>query len=154
MKIDKADRAILAALQTDSRATLADLAAVAHLSVSQVQRRVKRLEEDDLIAEYTARLNAAKLGYEVAAFVEVTLNAQDTSAAEAFHQAVRRIPEITECHRVSGDADYLIRVVATDLKGYSRLAQEKILGITQVHRIRSHIVFESPKDTTALPLTG
>ena len=71
---------------------------------------------------------------------------------QRFHQAVREIPEIIECHRVSGDADYLLRVVAPDLKGYSRLAQTTIVAIPEVDRLRSLIVFESFKNTTEIPL--
>ncbi len=150
--IDKTDRKILAAIQVNARATLSDLADSVHLSVSQVQRRLKRLENTNVITAYIARLDPAALGFEVAAFAEVTLKTQDTNAAEAFHRAVHLIPEIVECHRISGDADFLLRVVATDLKGYSRLAQTKILAVPEVARLRSNIVFESPKDTTELPV--
>lgn len=152
LELDKTDRKILDVLQSDARATLSDLATTVHLSVSQAQRRLKRLESSEAITAYVARVDPTALGLEVAAFVEVTLESQGTASAEGFHQAVSRIPEITECHRISGSADYLLRVVTTDLKAYSRLAQTVLLAIPGVDRLRSNIVFESPKDTTKLPV--
>lgn len=151
--LSRADALILATLQKDARATLAEVADAAHLSVSQTQRRLKRLEKAGVITGYAARVDTAAVGLEVEAFAEVTLNRQDTKSVQRFHDAVRAIPEIIECHRVSGDADYLLRVVAPDLKGYSRLAQTTIVAIPEVDRLRSLIVFESFKNTTEVPLT-
>ena len=150
--LTRADGQILAMLQKDARATLADLAEAAHLSVSQTQRRLKRLEERGVISGYSARVDPAALGLEVQAYAEVTLTRQDTDSVQRFHEAVQRIPEIIECHRVSGDADYLLRVLAPDLKGYSRLAQTVIVAIPEVDRLRSLIVFESFKNTVEVPL--
>lgn len=152
IKINRADSQILACLQHDGRATLAEIAAAAHLSVSQTQRRLKRLEENGVISGYTARVSPAAIGLEVEAYAEVTLSKQDTNSVLRFHDAIQAIPEIIECHRVSGDADYLLRVVAPDLKGYSRLAQMTIVAIPEVDRLRSLIVFESFKNTSQLPL--
>lgn len=148
-----ADSQILQFLQRNGRATLAEIAEAAHLSVSQTQRRLRRLEEHGVITGYAARVDPAMAGLEVEAYAEVTLNRQDTDSVQRFHDAVQAIPEIIECHRVSGDADYLLRVVAPDLKGYSRLAQTTIVAIPEVDRLRSLIVFESFKNTTEIPLT-
>ncbi len=150
--LDQIDAKILTLLQDDARATLNEISSQVHMSTSQVQRRIRRLEEAAVVLGYTARIDAAAVGLEVGAFVEVTLDAQDARAADAFHKAIRAIPEVLECHRVSGDADYLLRIVTEDLKGYSSFAQETILAIPQVGRLRSMIIFESPKDTTTLPL--
>lgn len=149
---NRADCQIIAILQKNARATLAEIADAAHLSVSQTQRRLKRLEEAGVILGYVARVDATAVGLEVEAYAEVTLNRQDTDSVQRFHSAVQAIPEIIECHRVSGDADYLLRVVAADLKGYSRLAQTTIVAIPEVDRLRSLIVFESFKNTTEIPL--
>ena len=150
---NRTDCQILGILQKNARATLAEIAEAAHLSVSQTQRRLKRLEEKGVIVGYAARVDAAAVGLEVEAYAEVTLKKQDTGSVQRFHSAVQEIPEIIECHRVSGDADYLLRVVAPDLKGYSRLAQTTIVAIPEVDRLRSLIVFESFKNTTEIPLT-
>lgn len=151
--LSRADTRILRHLQQHARATLAEIAEAASLSVSQTQRRLKRLEESGVITGYAARVDAAAVGLEVEAYVQVTLNRQDTDSVQSFHTAVQSIPEIIECHRVSGDADYLLRVVAPDLKGYSRLAQTTIVAIPQVDRLRSLIVFESFKNTSEVPLS-
>lgn len=150
--LTRADARILALVQRDARATLADIAEAAHLSVSQTQRRLKRLEQSGVIAGYAARVDPAAVGLEVVAYAEVTLTRQDTDSVQRFHDAVQAIPEIIECHRVSGDADYLLRVLAPDLKGYSRLAQTTIVAIPEVDRLRSLIVFETFKNTTEIPL--
>lgn len=150
--LNPTDRRILSVLQTHGRATLSDIAEVVNLSTSQVQRRIKHLEHTGVITGYLARVAGVKAGYQVGAFVEVTLKEQDTASAQAFHDAVQRMTRVLECHRVSGDADYLLRVVAKDLQDYSKLAQESIKAIPQVDRLRSLIIFESPKDTTVIPL--
>ena len=153
-QLDRSDRLLLRALQDDARATLADLARKINLSVSQTQRRLRRLEDQGFITGYQAALDSAAVGLEVTAYVEVTLSRQNTDSAEQFHEAVQGIDAILECHRVSGDADYLLRVVAPSLKEYSSFAQTTIMDIPQVDRLRSLVVFESPKDSRRLPIPG
>jgi Lrp/AsnC family leucine-responsive transcriptional regulator len=150
--LDDIDRHLLQFLQVDARATLAEMSAHIHLSVSQTQRRLKRLEASGVVRGYAALLDRGQLDHGVMAFVDVVLRSQENDSADSFHDAIDRIPEVLECHRVSGDADYLLKVVATDLQGYSRLAQGKILAIPEVDRLQSRIVFESSKNDTALPV--
>ena len=150
--LDDADRQLLGFLQVSARATLSEMAAHIHLSVSQTQRRLKRLEEGGVVMAYTARVDPERIGLGVMAFVDVVLRSQDTNAAENFHEAIAQIPHVVECHRVSGDSDYWLKVVARDLKTYSRLAQTTIMAIPEVERLQSRIVFETAKDGAALPL--
>jgi len=148
----KIDRCLIEILQNNARTTLAEMAEQVHLSISQTQRRLKRLEEDGVIRGYSARIDAAAVGMGVMTFAEVTLKNQATDSAEKFHRAIRDIPQILECHRVSGDCDYLLKILSADLKEYSRFAQTTLMAIPQVNRLRSLIVFESPKDTAHVPV--
>lgn len=150
--LDDADRELLSFLQVSARATLSEMAAHIHLSVSQTQRRLKRLEERGAVLAYVARLDPEQIGLGVMAYVDVVLRSQETNAAENFHRAIEQIPHVVECHRVSGDSDYLLKVVAGDLKSYSRLAQTAIMAIPEVERLQSRIVFETAKDGAPLPV--
>ncbi len=151
--LERSDIKLLQLLLGDARATLAELAEVANLSISQAQRRVKRLEELGVIAGYRTVVDHELLGLGVVAFTDIVLGNQDTGAAQRFHEAIRQVPEVVECYRVSGDADYLGKVYAPDLKSYSRIAQESILSIPEVERITTKIVFEAAKDTAQLPVS-
>ena len=122
-----------------------------HLSPSQCQRRVKRLERLGVVREYVARLEADKVGLGVMAFVNVTLEKHGQNPAKAFQKAVGRYPQILECWAVTGDADYLLRVVAPDLKAFSNLLMHELLALPMVAGVRSNLLLEPLKDTTALP---
>jgi len=151
-RVDRTDLRILRALQNNARAPLHELAETAHLSVSQTQRRVRQLENAGVIQGYSVRINALDVGLNVVAYAEITLARQDTESATRFHEAVQSIPEVQECHRVSGTADYLLKILAPDLPGYSSLAQRTILAIPEVDKITTMIVFESAKNTSEIPL--
>lgn len=150
--LGRVDRSLIQILQNNARATLAEMAEQVHLSISQTQRRLKRLEEDGVIRGYSARIDAAAVGLGVMTFAEVTLKTQTTDSADKFHSAIRDIPQILECHRVSGDSDYLLKILSADLQEYSRFAQTTLMAIPQVNRLRSLIVFESAKDTAIIPV--
>ena len=113
-EFDKTDKIILAELQMNAQRPITDLAAKAGLSSSSCHRRVKLLEAAVVITSYTANLDRAALGLANEFFVEVSLVAQTGEAFEKFEKAVQRVPEILECHLMSGQFDYLLRVAATD----------------------------------------
>src|SRR6516162_11675378 len=110
-KLDRVDRLILDVLQKDARITNAALAERANLSESACLRRVRALEASGLISGYGARIDQEKAGLPVNVFVNVTLGHQDQADLQAFEDAVRRIPEVMECYLMTGDYDYLIRIV-------------------------------------------
>jgi len=119
--MDRIDARILRALQTDSSRPVAELAREVGLSASACHRRVKLLEESGVIAGYAARLDRAALGFSIQAFVEITLNSQSQEALNSFETAVMRFDEILECHLTTGQADYILRVVARDVAGPARI---------------------------------
>src|SRR5579863_8565930 len=150
--LDEASRRILAALQADGRQTLQDVAERAGLSPTPCWRRMKAMEEAGVIRGYVATLDREKLGLGLCVFAHVTLqrNAENTGAN--FEQAMRDCPEVLECYAVTGDADYIIKVVARDPKDYQRFLEAKIFRWPFVAQIRSSIALKEVKDVTALPL--
>lgn len=137
MNLDKIDRSILAVLQTDGRLSNSDLAARIGLSASACLRRVQRLEGDGVIEGYTALLDAAAIGRPTSVFIEVTLTSQRDSALDDFERAVAACSDVLECHLMSGDADYLLRVAVADTQDYERIHRRHIAAFPHVARIRS-----------------
>ncbi len=151
-ELDAVDLRLLALLQADSRPSLAELAERVHLSASQVQRRIKRLEEDGVIVAYVALLDPERIGLGVTVFTQVSLERQTDAALASFHDAVMAMPEIQECHQVSGSADYLLRISAPTLHDCADFLTGRLLALPHVGRVTSSIIFKSIKRSTALPL--
>lgn len=154
VSLDAYDIRLLEALQQDGRLSQAQLSERVNLSPSQCSRRLQRLQELGVIRAWVAQLNADRLGLGVLAFVSVTLEKHGENPARAFHQAVQRKSQILECYSVTGDDDYLLRVVVSDLKAFSNFLMEELMTIPGVTHIRSTVVLDSIKTTTALPLVG
>jgi DNA-binding Lrp family transcriptional regulator len=150
--LDKTDRIILAELQKNAQRPSADLAQKAGLSPSSCHRRVKLLEEAGVITGYTATVNREALGLANEFFVEVSLSAQTEEAFEKFEKAVQRVPEILECHLMSGQFDYLLRVVATDATDYERIHRSRISRLPGVQRIQSALALRTVKGWAGYPV--
>jgi Lrp/AsnC family leucine-responsive transcriptional regulator len=151
-EFNQTDRRILQALQADGRLTNVELSERVHLSPSQCQRRLKRLEDIGVIRRYVALLDSNTLGLGVTAVVNVTLEKYGKDPIGAFHQAINDEPAILECWAVTGESDYLLRVVAADLKAFSDFLMHRLLGLPMVAGVRSTILMQELKATTALPL--
>jgi Lrp/AsnC family transcriptional regulator, leucine-responsive regulatory protein len=152
IELDAADRAILERLQGDARASHAELAEVAHLSAPQCFRRVKRLEAAGVIEGFTTRVSREATGFGVLAFVSVTLGGGRTQDVDAFRRVVADIPEILECHVVTGEADFLLKVVAADLHAFSTFLLGRLAKSFASVTTRSEVSLETVKETTALPI--
>lgn len=150
--LDKTDRIILQELQKNAQRPIADLAARAGLSPSSCHRRVKILEEAGVITGYTATLDREILGLANEFFVEVSLSAQTEEAFERFETAVQRVPEILECHLMSGQFDYLLRVAATDAADYERIHRSRISRLPGVQRIQSALALRTVKGWAGYPV--
>ena len=150
--LDGFDRRLLLALQQDGRLSNVELSERVHLSASQCQRRVKRMEEAGVIESYAALLNREKIGLGVMAFVNITLERHGVASAQAFREAIGHCSKILECWSVSGEADYLLRVVAADLKTFSDFLLYELQAMPFVATVRSNILLEQMKATTVLPL--
>lgn len=150
MKLDATDLKILNLLQEDGRISNLDLAEKVFLSPSSCLRRVRTLEESGMISRYSAVLNATALGLEVDAFVQVTMRRDVEQWHENFSVALQSWPEVVGSYIITGDANYLLRVRARNLKHFSAFVLERLYKTAGVLDIRSNIVLQTLKDTHAL----
>jgi Lrp/AsnC family transcriptional regulator, leucine-responsive regulatory protein len=152
-KIDQQDRIILRELQIDGHCPIAVLGEKAGLSTSACHRRVKLLENCGLISAYTAQLDRKKLGFANEFFVEVSLTAQNETTFEKFEAAVMRVPEILECHLMSGQFDYLLRVIAKDAENYELIHRNHLSRLPGVQRIQSSLALRVVKPWSGYPVS-
>ncbi len=150
--LDAQDRAIIAALQENGALTNAELAEKVRLSASQSSRRRTRLEQAGVIKGYRAEIEAARVGLDVTVYIQVSLATHSGKNAQRFRDLVARTPEILEAHALTGDADYLVKVVVEDLAALGRLVNQVLLPHESVERVRSNVVLETLKQGTRLPL--
>ena len=150
--LDDIDRKILRLLQTDGRASNVDLAARVHLSAPQCYRRVRALEEVGVIRGYSARLAAEALGLSVTAYVSVSIAGDQFGRVREIEAQIRDYPQILECQAVSGDYDYLLKVVARDLKSLSTFLTDRLMQVAGIDDVRSMICLEEIKPTSPLPV--
>ena len=152
LDLDALDRAIARKLQENARIPNATLAEEVGLSPSPCLRRVKRLEQEGLIEGYTAVLNETAAGLPISVFVNVTLKEQGEQALEQFETAVRALPQVMECYLMTGDADYLLRVVAEDLSAFERFLLDHLTRIPVIASIKSSFSLKRVAFRTNLPL--
>jgi DNA-binding Lrp family transcriptional regulator len=152
IELDRIDRKILVHLQKHGRASNVELSEVANLSAPQCYRRHKRLEEQGAIVGYEARLNAARLGYGVVAFINVTMEKGHIRDLPKFKTLVTGLPEILDCYAVTGDFDYVLKVIARDLQSLSRFLMDTLMRLPGVTAVRSSVCLDEIKCTLELPL--
>ncbi len=152
MALDAIDRRILTCLQENARVANTELAEAVGLSASPCLRRVRDLEQAGIIRRYVTLLDPAAIGLPVSVFVNVTLERQVEQALERFEAAIERRPEVMECYLMTGDADYLLRVVTADLSGYERFLIDHLTRVPGVASIKSSFALKQVKYRTALPL--
>ncbi|MGD9943641.1 MAG: winged helix-turn-helix transcriptional regulator [Burkholderiaceae bacterium] len=150
--LDRIDRAILRALQSDGRISMTDLADRVGLSVTPCSERVRRLERDGFILGYHARLNPQALGQHLLVFVELKLAAKSGPIFDEFRREVLRLPYVLECHLVSGEFDYLIKARIPEMAAYRKLLGDMLLALPQARESRSYIVMEEIKESLVLHL--
>jgi len=150
--IDPVDLRILARLQDDARLSNVDLARAVHLSPSPCLARVRRLEQSGLIRRYVSLLDPVRLGLTVSVFIQVRLERQVESALEVFEREIAARPEVMECYLMTGDSDYLLRVVVADVQALERFIVDFLSRIPGVGNIKSSFALKQVKYKTALPL--
>lgn len=151
-KLDRTDRRILRALQQDGRMQNVELAKQVGLSASPCLRRVRHLEEQGVIDRYVALLDASKVGAGFTVFARVWLKGQDEDTVNHFIQAVKGFPQVTECHLMAGDCDFLLRIVVADLDAYRRFQVEHLNRIAGIQSVKTEIPMQKIKQTSELPL--
>jgi Lrp/AsnC family leucine-responsive transcriptional regulator len=152
VNLDAIDRRILDVLQADGRASNVDLSARVHLSAPQCLRRVRSLEERGVIRGYCAQVARETLGLGVMAYVSLNIDGGQFGKVREIEASIRAFPQILECHTVSGDNDYLLKVVARDLKSLSQFLTDRLMRLPGVDDVRSMICMEEVKAPAALPV--
>ena len=151
--LDAIDRNILHHLQENARISNVELARAVGLSPSPCSRRVRDLEKAGIVKEYVTLIDPAAADLSVSVFINVTLDKQVEQDLEVFESAVRELPEVMECYLMTGDADYLLRVVIADLEAYKSFLMDHLTRIPGVANIRSSFALKQVKYRTALPIS-
>ena len=153
MKLDKFDRDILHKLQRHGRMSNQELAETVNLSPSPCLRRIRRLEDEGYIEGYVTLLNARKLGLNLMAFIQISMDKHTPERFTEFDKIVTTLPEVLECHLITGQAaDYLLKVIVKDMDAYQQFLLQKITRIEGVSGVHSSFVLRSPVNSTALPI--
>ena len=150
---DNTDRRILRVIQEEARVSNSELAERVGLSPSPCWRRVRTLEENGVIERYVTLVNAKAVGLPINVFATVTLEKQAESALELFEKAVKKRPEVMECNLMTGEFDYLLRVVVPDLAAYERFLMDHLTRIKGIASIKSSFSLKQVSYKTALPLS-
>lgn len=150
--LDKTDRQLLAALQTDARLTVAQLAEQVALSHSPCWRRIHRLEQDGFISGYHARLDRQRLGFGVLGFISIQMENHGPETALAFEKMVVALPEVLSCHNLSGRYDYQIEAIAPDLESFSRFVRERVRLLPGIREISTSFSLREVKRTAGVPV--
>lgn len=151
MKLDSIDLKILRLLQENSKITNLDLSKRIGLSPAPTLERVKKLEQSGVIQSYHAKVDATKLGLSVSTFVLVSLAWQKDNALDNFIEKIQHIDEVTECYIITGDGDFLIRIICKDIPAYEQLLFKKLSQIEEVERLRTLMTLSKVKKSKVLP---
>ncbi len=152
IKLDNIDRKILELLQANSNITNAQLAQEIGLSAAPTLERVKKLETAGVIRSYHAVIEPASVGLGVSTFVMATLKGHNKENIAKFLSAINNIPEIVECHHVTGQADFILKIVCADIPSYQNLMLEKVTNIEVVDNLQSTVILSTLKDTKRVPI--
>lgn len=151
--LDAIDRKLLALLQENAHLTIQEIGQRINLSKTPVHERIKRLEREGVIDRYVTILDKKKLGNLLVVYCQVTLDRQTRDAFADFDAAIRELPEVLECNRVSGTFDYLLKIVSRDMETYNRFYQERLSVIAGTLHISSFFVMAEVKNSTIVPLS-
>lgn len=152
MAIDRIDRQILSLLQDDGRMTNVDLAERVGLTAPPCLRRVRALEEGGAIRGYHADLDAARLGYPITVFAMVSLRSQAERDLAAFEDHVAAIPEIRECHMLNGEIDFILKIVASDLKSFQEILTTHLTPAPNVASVKTSLTIRTAKSVSGIPV--
>ena len=154
MVVDELDCRLLTILQANARISNAELARRVELSPAGLQKRLKKLEDAGVIQRYVALLDREQVGYDMTCFVQVTLQRHEPTAVDGFRQAVQTMPEVLECHHLTGEYDYLLKIVVRNRKHLEQFILETLTPVPGMDKIRTSLVLSEIKATTAVRLTA
>jgi len=151
-EINRTDLQILDALQHNGSLTTQEIADRINISQSPCWRRINKLEEQGLIDKKVTLLNREKLGMDVVVFATVNLTTQGRDNLEGFEREIEILPEVMECYTMAGTWDYMLKIVAKDIRHYEMFVREKLTRLDNIREVHSHIAVTEIKNSTALPL--
>ena len=152
LELSQNDIRILQLLQQDASLSTAEIAEKVGLSQSPCWRRISRMEQAGLIKRKVAVLDHSKLGMEVVVFVNINLTAHGRQNLAAFEKEIRLFPEVLECYTVTGQMDYLLKIVTRDIQHYESFIRNQLMTLPMIREMHSTIAVTEIKDTTELPL--
>ena len=152
MRIDDISKQILNILQEDGSITNSELSKQIGLAQASTLERVKKLEKNGIIKKYVALLDCEKIGKEVITFVEISMNEHSAETIKRFSSEIAKIPEVLECHHISGENDFLLKVATESIKKYETFALEKLAVIPHVGKVSTNFVLSTIKSKTSIPL--
>ncbi|MFO7664564.1 MAG: Lrp/AsnC family transcriptional regulator [Chloroflexota bacterium] len=150
--LDDTDKKALRVLQADGRLSNVELARRIDLSPPATHARLRRLEQEGFISGYTALLDREKAGFDLLCIIQISLQMHQLEQVEAFRELVRQMPEVLECHHITGEYDYLLKVVLRNRKDLERFVVDRLTPVPGVARIHTSLVLTEVKSTTALPI--
>ncbi|HXA02558.1 MAG TPA: Lrp/AsnC family transcriptional regulator [Cytophagaceae bacterium] len=152
LKLDPIDKKILEKLQANAKITNSQLALEIGLSPAPTLERVRKLENLGLIKSYHAQIDMAKLGLGVSIFVQVSLSSHKKNQIKSFVDKINKIPEVVECHHITGAGDFLLKVITKDIASYQELILEKLVDIEEIGNMQSMVILSTFKDNKVMPL--
>lgn len=152
IKLDQTDRKILEILQRQAKITNAQLSKDIELSPAPTLERVKKLENSGIIVSYHAKLNTKALGLGVTTFVNVKLAKHNKKNNAEFLKKIEAIPEVIECHHVTGQSHYLLKIITTNIEEYQKILLDKLSEIEEIDDLQSMVVLSTPKDSMTIPI--
>ena len=152
MKIDKTDKKILELLQKNAKITNAKLSKEIGLSPAPTLERVRKLEARGIISGYHAKLNMSKIGLGVSTFVMVSLKGHNKKNLKSFLDKIKDVENIVECHHITGSGDFILRIVAEDIKSYQELMLDKVSEIEVTDSLQSMVILSTFKDNKVIPV--
>lgn len=150
--LDSTDKAILKLIQENSRLTIKEIAKRLHLSTTPIFDRMKKMEKHEVIEKYVALVNPKKVGKQLIVFVNISISKHGKDALNAFVKAITKFPEVVECHHVSGDADFLLKLMLRDIEAYNSFIMDKLSVIPNIGKVESRFSLSVRKTTTALDI--
>lgn len=148
--LDKTDKEILNILQTNSRVTIKEIANKLHLSTTPIFDRMKKMEKAGVIKNYVALIDHKKIGKTLIVFLTIALKDHDKTAISDFVSAITKFPEVLECHHITGNADFIIKLLLEDIEAYNTFILDKVSVIPHIGQVESRFSLSQRKMTTAV----
>jgi len=151
-KLNNTDRSILKLLQENARMTLKEIAKKLHVSTTPIFDRIKKMEKAGVIKNYVTLIDHKKVGKSLIVFINISLKEHDKSCINRFVESITKFPEVIECHHITGNADFLLKLILVDIEAYNQFILDKLSIIPEIGKVESRFSLSVRKMATAIPL--